>query len=87
MPPGRAPKVPRRTGRDNLGCEQAYWIPYVGSIFMISFTGVTAVDDKERVEEGLKLDLLRCFRGTGFLREPADFSFVFETNWSDKYCQ
>jgi hypothetical protein len=54
---------------------------------MIFFTGVTAVDDKERVEEGLKLDLLRCFRGTGFLREPADFSFVFETNWSDKYCK
>ena len=54
---------------------------------VIFFTGVTAVDDKERVEEGLKLDLLRCFRGTGFLREPADFSFVFETNWSDKYCQ
>ena len=45
-----------------------------------ALTGVIAVDDRERVDEGLKLDLRRCFRGTGFLRDEVEFSLPFQIN-------
>jgi len=45
-----------------------------------ALTGVIAADDIDKVVEGLKLDLLRCLRGTGFLREPPDFSFALDAN-------
>ena len=44
-------------------------------------TGAIAVDDKEIVEDvGLKLDLRRCFRGTGFLRDDMFSDFPFHIN-------
>ena len=43
-------------------------------------SGASLVEDMERVDEGLKLDLRRCLRGTGFLLDVVEFSLPFEIN-------